>query len=437
MAGASSRTDPGAAPGTDDPGARSPSAQGTGAGAGGGAARTEAAADRSTGAARAIVAIAANDLRRTARDRTALFFFVALPVIIIVLIGSTFGSMSGVEVGVVDRDGTTASARLVAELDALDGLSVESYSSLDDLRRDIRSGSMSAGVVLPDGYGADLDRGDGATVELISDPTSGGATVVQAAVRAAVGDEAVQIAAARTAVEAGDVDYDTAADEAEALAAELPRAGVRDRPVGSGESASLSTFDYTAPSNLVLFTFVNTVMAGSLIALERRQGITRRMLATPHGTGTILAGIGLAKFSFALLQSTLIVVVGAVGFGVGWGDPVAAALLVVLFAAVATAVGLLVGSVVRDPDQASAIGVPIAIGLGMLGGCMWPLEVVPPLMRTIGHIGPHAWAMDAWIALIFDDAGVGDIAVELAVLAGYVLVLGLIASRRLHRALTT
>ena len=97
--------------------------------------------------------------------------------------------------------------------------------------------------------------------------------------------------------------------------------------------------------------------------------------------------------------------VGALVFGVPWGDPVAAAALVLMFAVVATAVGLLVGTVARDTDQASAIGTPVAIALGMLGGCMWPLSLVPPVMRTIGHVAPQAWAMDGWTTLIFDTAG--------------------------------
>jgi linearmycin/streptolysin S transport system permease protein len=111
--------------------------------------------------------------------------------------------------------------------------------------------------------------------------------------------------------------------------------------------------------------------------------------------------------------------------------------LVVVFAVVATAVGLLVGSTVGDPEQAQAVGVPIAIALGMLGGCMWPLEIVPPVMRTIGHVSPHAWAMDGWIALVFDREGVAGIATDLAVLAAFAIALGLLARRPLRRALTT
>jgi ABC-2 type transport system permease protein len=74
--------------------------------------------------------------------------------------------------------------------------------------------------------------------------------------------------------------------------------------------------------------------------------------------------------------------------------------------------------------------------MGMLGGCMWPLEIVPPVMRTVGHAVPQAWAMDAWIALVFDGAGLGDVAGDLAVLAGFAVVLGLLARRQLRRALT-
>jgi ABC-2 type transport system permease protein len=400
---------------------------------------------------RTVGTIAANELRRTARDRVAMFFVVVLPVVIIVIVGTTFGDLEGVDVGLVDRDDTSASGELVDALDRADGVEVEHYESADAMRRDVRTGVIAAGLVVPDGYGDDIAQGGDATVELVADPTSGAAAAVQSTVRGAIGDQAVQIAAARFAADGegegdggggglgggGDADYAAAADQAARLADQVPRAGVRVEAVDDGEGAALGSFAYTAPANLVLFTFVNTIVVGAMLANERKQGITRRMLATPHGTGTILAGIGAAKFLFALLQSTLIIVIGASLFGVDWGDPLGAAFVVVLFASVATAVGLLLGATVTDADQAQSIATPVAIGLGMLGGCMWPLDIVPPVMRAIGHISPLAWAMDAWIALVFDGAGVAAIAGELAVLAGFALVLGLLARASLRRALTT
>jgi ABC-2 type transport system permease protein len=386
--------------------------------------------------------IATNELRRVVTDRTALFFALAMPVIITIIIGSTFGGADVVDVGVLDRDGTDPSRELVATLDDADGVTVETYDSVDDLRRDVRTGSLSAAVVVPGGYSERLDRGEGATVDMISDPTSNSVAAARATVEAAISDEAVLAAAAGFAAEhggpsvAGDVDAARAA--AERVSGELPAIEVRDVAVGGGdEGADVGRFSYTAPSNLVLFVFVNTIAVGSLIATDRKQGIITRLLSTPHGTGTILAGIGAAKLLFALVQSALLVGIGALLFGVSWGDPLAAALLIVVFAAVATAVGLLVGSMASDADQAQSVAIPVAIAMGMLGGCMWPLDIVPAAMRTAGHAVPHAWAMDAWIGLILDGDGVTAILPELAVLTGFAVVLGLIAARRLRSVLTS
>jgi ABC-2 type transport system permease protein len=401
------------------------------------------------GTARAVTAIATiagSELRRTFRNRTALFFLVGLPVALILVIGVAFGNADRLEVGVVDHDGTEASQSLVDGLDDMEG--VTTYDSIDTLRRDVRSGAIGAGVVVPEGYGADLDAGDDVRVELISDPTSAAAAATQAAVRSAVGDRAIVVAAARAVAGDGSgsgsgsddsSDGDVAArarDEAARLAEDLPRVGIRTDVVEDAE-VQFGSFDYTAPADLVLFTFVNSLVVGTFLARDRQQGIVRRMLATPHGTGTILAGIGAAKLAVGIAQSLVIVGVGGLLFGVSWGQPAAVAALVVLFALVATACGLLVGSYAGDPDQAASVMTPVAVAMGMLGGCMWPLEIVPPIMRTIGHVTPHAWAMDGWTDVVFGGAGIADIAGPLAVLAGFALVLGTLATRRLRRALTT
>ncbi|MGH9112763.1 MAG: ABC transporter permease [Acidimicrobiales bacterium] len=388
---------------------------------------------------RPIGAIAVNELRRVGRDRTALFFALALPITIIVIIGSTFTDENALGVGVVDRDASERSTALVEALDAGDGLAVDRYDSIDTLRRDIRTGTVAAGIVVPSGFGAEVDGGGAVAVDLIADPTSSAGAAVQSTIRAAVADEAGRTAAAHFAADHGAGSYDEAAASADRLATDLPVATVRTDAVGPDEGIDLGEFgfDYTAPANLVLFVFVNTVMVGAILADDRQHGITRRLMATPHGTGTILAGIGAAKLLFALVQATIIVVIGGVVFDVDWGDPAGVALLVVLWAVVATAVGLAVGSIVSNAEQAQSAGAPIAIAMGMLGGCMWPLVIVPAPMRALGHVTPHAWAMDAWIKLVFDGDSVGAIVPQLAVLAAFAAVLSVIAARSLRTAITS
>ena len=141
--------------------------------------------------------------------------------------------------------------------------------------------------------------------------------------------------------------------------------------------------------------------------------------------------------ALALGQALIIVVVGAVLFGVSWGNPVAAAALIGMWALVGTGAGMVSGTFFRTGDQASAIGPAVGIAFGMLGGCMWPLEIVPRSVSLLGHATPHAWAADAWVTLLSRGGGLADIARYLAILAGYALALFAVASRRLRRSLVT
>ena len=150
----------------------------------------------------------------------------------------------------------------------------------------------------------------------------------------------------------------------------------------------------------------------------------------------LLAGVTFAWFTIALLESLLIVGVGALVFGVAWGDPVAASALVLVYAAAGAAAGLLMGAVGRNEDRVAAIGPASGMVLGALGGCMMPLEFFPPTMLAVAHLTPHYWGVTAWQELVFDGAGIADIAPQLAVLAGFALVLAVLASRSLRRELT-
>ena len=186
---------------------------------------------------------------------------------------------------------------------------------------------------------------------------------------------------------------------------------------------------------LVLFVFITSVAGAAELIEARRLGVTRRLLATPTTATTVLFGEFLGRFAIAMLQALIIFGVGWLVFGVDWGDPPAALLLVVTFALVATGVGMLLGAVLGSAEQATSIGSPVGIALGMLGGWMWPLAIVPAPMRTFGHLFPQAWAMDAFIALIARNAGLAGILRPIAVLAAFAAVLLALATWRLRRAL--
>jgi ABC-2 type transport system permease protein len=95
------------------------------------------------------------------------------------------------------------------------------------------------------------------------------------------------------------------------------------------------------------------------------------------------------------------------------------------------------GTMFRTPEQASAIGPVIGITFAMLGGCMWPLSIVSPAMRAIGHATPQAWAVDAWTNLLSGHGTVTTIWHQLGILALFALGLFAIATIRSRKLLGT
>jgi ABC-2 type transport system permease protein len=381
--------------------------------------------------------MAGSALRRLARDRLALFFLVLLPVVIIAIIGITFGDAASerLPVGIVDEGAGPLGDELRAALEASPALDPRAYDDTGALGKAVRRGVVSAGVVLPAGYDQALRAGRAAEVTFVVDLTRPAPAPVRSAVSAVVARQAAEVKAARFAADNAGVPFDTALARARALSALPEQVRVEATTIGGREDALPTGFNYTAPANLVLFVFITSLAGAAGLIEARRLGVTRRMLATPTTASTILFGEALSRFAVALLQGMIIFVVGWLVFGVDWGDPPAALLLVVTFALVGTGVGMLGGSVLRNAEQATSIGPPVGIALGMLGGCMWPLAIVPQPMRVVGHLFPQAWAMDAFIALIAKGEDIAGIALQLAVLAAFAAVLLALATWRLRRAL--
>ena len=72
--------------------------------------------------------------------------------------------------------------------------------------------------------------------------------------------------------------------------------------------------------------------------------------------------------------------------------------------------------------------------MAALGGCWWPMEVVPDVAKRIGSIFPTAWAMSALHQLISFGAGFEQITDELFLLSLFTVISTLAAGRFLRFA---
>jgi ABC-2 type transport system permease protein len=377
--------------------------------------------------------IAGVSLRRMVRYRPNLFFMVLFPLLLILVIGATFGGSFEPRLGVVVQ-GTPGplAQRLVDALAEADGYAVDRLDDEDALRTAVERGSVSGGLVIPASYDQALRTGR-AELRYLSRPDESGQQV-GIAVRAAVDEQAAVVRAARFAQQQTGTPFDLALQTAGSV--NVPPISVRATTVGDALfPATLGRFDLGASSELLLFTFLTSLAASGELIEALRLGVGRRMFAAPVGAGTILAGVALGRIAIALVQGLIIMLGSALLFGVSWGDPLGAAAVLLAFSLVAGGAAMLAGALFRTDQQAGGFGVMLGLGFAAIGGSMVPLELFSPTMRAVAHITPHAWGADAFAELVRRGGSIVDIAPQLGVLLGYAAVLLLLGTWLLRRRL--
>lgn len=355
------------------------------------------------------------------RDRIAMFTTIAMPIVVILLIGLSFGgSGSRLTVGVIAPAPGPLGTQLVAALERSPGLDVSTYAETGDMYRDIRMGLLSGGVEVP---------ADGQPVRIDVPQTSQDYGPMVSAVNAAV----AQVGTRAVAVQALREDLPAArAERAVAVAQEtVPAVEVSTRTVGTVSAMEANRFASAVPSQLTLFMFLTGLIAAAALVQARDLRVFQRALSAPQGLRVYLGGLGLSRFGIAMLQAAILLGLGVVAFRIDLGALSAWLPLVVVYGVICAAAGMLLGAIVRTPGQAVAVAIPTGIVLGMLGGTMWPLSVVSPTMRAIGHLTPQAWAMDAWNLII--NEGVTAAPRQMAVLAIFAVVLSALALWALGR----
>jgi ABC-2 type transport system permease protein len=383
------------------------------------------------------LAIAGVNVRRMLRDRTSLFFVFVLPIVLIVVLGTMYGGRTAPRMGIVVlEDGPLAAELAAAIREGPIELELKEPASVEELRSRVEEGSLEIGVVVPVGYDAALTSGGTATVTVIGQPAAA-FSALQEAVATAIEQQAAAITAARVAADHAGVPFEATLATAREVQGRTAGVSVAVEQVGEGIfPAGTGAFQPGAQSQLILFVFLTSLTAATQLILTRQLGVARRMVAAPVRIGTILVGETLGRFAIAMLQGVFIVLLSAALFGVGWGDPLAATTVVVLFALVGTGAAMVIGVFASNVDQAGAVGIMAGMLLGALGGAMVPLELFPEPVHTIAFLTPQAWAVTALREVSLRGGTVVDVLVELGALTAYAVGLIALGTWGLRRSLT-
>ncbi len=388
-----------------------------------------------------VLRLGINELRLTAKDRSNLVWMLVMPIVFILFFGSVTGGASRgpadttIALAVVDADVSWLSRGLV---EALEG---EDFAVTEVPPGEAAAEARRRTLIIPSGMAEAVASGEQVTLLLVTDPdasieasAAAEINVVRALTRL-IG-HLVEMDDAGGAPGSLDLRMDSLA-ELRRLAAREPLVQLESAFAGQGRPTP-SGFGQAIPGMMTQFIIMMVMLAGGVYLTEEKlSGVLRRLAVAPFTPRTLILGKVTGLVLLALVQSALLIAVGTaigrlgiLGADFYWGNsPTGLVLMLVAFAVATAGFTLFFGAVLSSPSQAGAVGWLAGMIMAGLGGCWWPLELVPGWLRAAGHIFPTAWMMDGLHDLVSFGRGVEAVIPEAAILLAYGALFGLLGAR--------
>jgi len=385
--------------------------------------------------------IALKDLRLFATDRGALFFFILFPFLFITLF--TF-----MNIGV--SEDTRLQLHIVSQ-EAEGGLSYQIIDALenasdwdiivmdyDEAYQAVEDKEISGFIAFPADFTEGIMTGAGTELEVVTDAeaTSDRAALsgLSQTISSRIGAQYVTASTTiELLIEQGIIAPDDTAAIEHVIQQILAGQGggqsfieYSTEKVGDVEEESAS--NWVIPGYLVMFVFFGAAVGAETIVRERQNNTLERLMASSVRREAILGGIFTGTAAKGLVQILLFWVVGLLAFNMDMGNsPAAVIVLSILMVIVSAAFSIMLATLVKTQRSAGSIAVLASLVLAPLGGCWWPLFILPQWMQALAKITPHGWATTGFNKQMLFGADFSAVVPEMLALVGFAILFSIIA----------
>jgi ABC-2 type transport system permease protein len=353
----------------------------------------------------ALLLLTIANIKSFTRDRASLFWTLAFPLIFVVLFGSIFsGGNNRRTIGFADADASAASSQLEAAFTSIQGVTLVPGAEADLVAR-MRTGEVSAVIVVPKGYGETVAaKAAPATVTVYTDPSQSSA---DAATRQLVGFVLSAVNQAATG--------------------QPPAVAPAFQPVQTND---LSFISYLVPSILGMSLMQLGVFASVPLVADRQKLILKRLHATPLRRWQLVGSNVLMRLLIAVVQTVIIVGVGTAAYNVQIaGSWFLIGALILLGSLSFIALGYVIASFASTEDAANGMTSAVQFPLMFLSGTFFPIDAMPDALKTVARALPLTYLGDGLRQVMVDGTPFAPLWVCFAFLAVWLVVCFGIAAR--------
>ena len=381
--------------------------------------------------------VALKEVRLFLQDRGDLAFSLLLPIAVFALMYGAFGGQSlfhGIA-HIVNGDPDGAYSKLLLErLDKNKNLDIEMHSAADGETK-LGKSDLQLVLFIPGDFSSRLGAGEKATLVFKQRGNGGQEGQIVAGIIRSVAQQIAQevqvqrqVQAALAGQKISGARVTVAVQKFIDREREHPTVRITETMVGVRPDPAKQFL----PGILTMFILFAITLNARAVVEERKKGTLERLMTTRLTPGQLFVGKFLAGVFRGFVQTLILLILAYLVFRFFTPLTFLESLLIALvFAAAASAIGLVIAVIVHNEDAATWVAVSITMLMTMLGGTF---ITIPPgsIWDTLSKISVNTYANNAVKTIVLKGGAFADIAMDLVGLAA-VAAAGVIISRILFR----
>ena len=193
--------------------------------------------------------------------------------------------------------------------------------------------------------------------------------------------------------------------------------------------------DYITPGVMIQTTTFVSIFYGLMMVWERDIGILKKLLVTPASRYSMVIGRSMASGVRALFQALIILPI-ALAIGVHFvPNPVyfiLAFIIIFLSSGGFAAISTIVASFLKTRERFMGLGQAIIMPLFFASNALYPIQIMPPILREFSTFNPLSYVVDAVRGLLITGY-IQNLPLDLAAIAIFDTVMFTIASISFRR----
>ncbi|HKL42411.1 MAG TPA: ABC transporter permease [Clostridia bacterium] len=160
-----------------------------------------------------------------------------------------------------------------------------------------------------------------------------------------------------------------------------------------------------------------------------------RMIVSPLSKNKLIFANSLVSFFTGFIQIILVFVISDYLFNSNFYQNIfQVSIVAALYVFALTGIAVFVISTVNSFKQMDALTPIVLTSMAMLGGCLWPLEIVnSKILLFLANLTPHKWAVSGLKKIMISQFSVEDIILELTVLGAIGFVFYFVGLYRINK----